>query len=70
MRVLEIWHPVEHNMSFYKDLVRLVRDKLKVIRLILYDPRVDLGEIMADLDFSKLEEISIKIWDSVAWYRE
>ena len=67
---LTLWHPVLHNMQFYKDLLISTKSVLRGLRVMLYDPRVDLDELIGCIELDRIEELSLMIWDGVAWYRE
>ena len=67
---LTLWHPVLHNMQFVKEVLTSSRETLRSLRIMLYDPRVNIEEMLDCVDLDRLEEVQIKIWDGVAWYRD
>jgi hypothetical protein len=57
-------------MQFYKEVLTSSKETLRSLRIMLYDPRVDLGEMLECVELDCLEEVSLKIQDGVAWYRD
>ena len=57
VKQLTFWHPVLHNMQFYKEVLTSSRETLRTLRIMLYDPRVDLGEMLECVDLDRLEEV-------------
>lgn len=57
VKKLTLWHPVLHNMQFYKEALTSSRETLRTLRIMLFDPRVDLQEMLECVDLDRLEEV-------------